>query len=196
MLQRIGFPGWILIVAASAAAAVGCATNETTRYRPSLSSVTVPLGEDGAASTLVSVLGLVPAQGEMPAGIEVRLRLDNHGERALRLEASDLELVKADLTSLGRAELMPAGPVVVAPGKDATVSAVFAVPPELKPNAEALRALNLRIGVSIGGRTYASSVTFDRIERDRAHYYYAAYDYWPYAGFGAPVVIVHHHHMH
>jgi hypothetical protein len=185
----------LLLAAAAAALMGGCATNAT-RYEPSLSSVDVPLGDSGTSVTALVSVGPVPAGRGMPETIEMRLRLDNHGERPVALEAEGLELVAADLTSLGRPELIPAGRVEVAPGGAATVGAAFAVPPELKPNPDALRALNLRFELEVEGRSYASSVTFDRVERERSRVYGPyEYGYWPYPGFVTPpIIVVHHQH--
>ena len=183
-----------MLLATAAALTGGCATNEAIRYAPSLSSLAIPLGERGATVTaLVSVVAPPAAEREMPAGIEVRLRLDNHGKQSATLAPDSLEVVTADLESLGHPELIPAGPVVVPPGGEATVSAMFAIPRELGRSAEPLRALNVHFTVQVGDRSYVSSVTFDRVERERLRYAQYEYGYWPYAGFAPTTVIVVHH---
>ena len=185
---------WALFFAA--ASLVGaCATPRP--YEPNLASLAIPVGGDGDVDALVSITGPYAAQRGMAERIEVGLRLDNRSGEPVTLAPGDLELVCADLQSLGRPELIPAGPVTLPPGADATLRAAFALPAETKPDAAALRALNVRLTLEAGGRSYASSVTFDRTPRERMHGYAAyEYGYWGYPGGPIFVVPHHHHHMH
>jgi hypothetical protein len=183
-----------LAIAAAAALPGGCATNETSRYVPSLSSVAVAPGDGAAAVTaLVSVVGALKARRELPDRIELRLRLDNHGAGRATLAPDGLEVLTADLRSLGRPELTPTAPIAVPPGGDVTVSAVFVIPPGLKLDSESLRALNVRFSLAIEDQMIASNVTFDRVERQRR---YPPFEYgdWPSMGFDtSPVIVVRRH---
>ncbi len=181
-------------IAAAAALPGGCATNETSRYLPSLSSVALPLGDSEATLiALVSVVGELKPRSELPDRIELRLRLDNHGAARATLVPDGLEVLTTDLRSLGRPELTPAAPIEVPPGGDVTVSAVFAIPPGLKLDSESLRALNVHFVLAVEGQTLASNVTFDRVERERR---YPPFEYgdWPSMGFDtSPVIVVRRH---
>lgn len=178
-------------------AALACAAVPM-RYSPSLESVSVPPGIGAPPVTaLVSIAGAIPGPHGKTIGIEVRMRLENHGDTPAVLEPDRLKLVLADLETLGPPELLPEGAIEIPPGGEVTVTARFAFPPESEePGADALRALNLRFDVDVAGRSYASSATFDRQERQRYYYYPPyAYGYWGWPGFAAaPVVVVHHHH--
>jgi hypothetical protein len=184
----------LALIAAVAALHGGCATNETSRYLPSLSSVVVPLGDGEATLTaLVSVAGELKARRELPDRIELRLRFDNHGAARATLVPDSVEVATTELRSLGRPELTPAAPIVVPPGGEATVSAVFAIPPGLELGSDSLRALSVHFTLTIEGQAYASNVTFDRVEQER-RYPPFGYGDWPSMGFDtSPVIVVRRH---
>src|SRR5262245_14963148 len=125
----------ILVPLAAGVAALACATAPPVRYTPSLAAVNVPHGDGGApVSALIAIVGPVAGRDGKRIGIEVRMRFENHGEQPVAVEPERIELVTADLQSLGPPELLPAGAVDVAPGGQATVSAVFKYAPENEPN--------------------------------------------------------------
>ena len=180
-----------LALAALSAAAAGCATSAGSRYLPALASLELPsAGSDAAVSALVS-LAVLPETRGAPARIELRLRLDDDGALPVRLAPEPLELRNADLRSLGRPELAPAGPIELAPGGEAIVTATFTLPPELALGSEALRALNVRVAVEVAGREAASSVTFTRVER--AHGAPFEYGFQSDPDYGPGFFVVHHH---
>ena len=167
----------LAIVAVSLLA--GCATKEAAPYLPTLAPLELSTGEDaGALGALLSVAA-TQASGEGPARIELRLRLDNDGPRAVTLAPDALEVLTADLGSLGAPEWAPATPISVPPGASATVKALFSLPAGLDVRSESLRALNVRIALEVAGARQVRAVTFARVDRERGRSFaYTYYDEW------------------
>ena len=132
-------------------------------YDPPLAHVEVPVAADAHIDELVS-LRAVPADRAraLRAGMEARIRIDNETDRPARIDPREVELFTRDLSAFAP----PAAPeeIEVAPGDSTVVTARFAYPSHEGAHSEGLRAVDLRWTVEQGGRRYASSLAFDRIE--------------------------------
>lgn len=192
--------GRCLLGALGALAAAGCATAPLPRYDPALSEVDIPRDHQVEVQMLVSLVsvGADEEQG-LPAGIEARIRLENHADVAARIAPGSLELVGANLESFPAPRVSPADGVDVDPGGRAILTARFPYPPGEDGDSSNVASVNLRWRVDLGGKTYAHGLTFHRAEPRVTRYYYAggAYGPGPYywgpgwtAGWWGPPVIV------
>ena len=145
--------------------AAGCA-GAPPPYEPPLAHVEVPIDGDAHIDELVS-LRAMPADHAraLPAGMEARIRIDNATDRPARIDPHAIELIARDLRAFAPPALAPADAIDVAPGESAVVTARFAYPSDEGVHSEGLRAVELRWTVEDGGRPYASSLAFDRVER-------------------------------
>jgi len=162
-----------------ALAITGCATT-LPQYKPLLSEVDIPTDHRAGIAMLVS---LVAARADektgMPAGIQVRIRLENHTAAPARIEPDSLELVDATLESFPAPRISPAGDTAVEPGARTVVSALFPYPAGEAAGSDALASLSLRWRVEANGESYAHGLTFHRSEPKVVEYRYPSpYYYW------------------
>lgn len=126
------------------------------RYEPSpletqISSEQLP---QATVRALVSVVGIARDSDE----VVVKLRLENLGNRAARLDEAQLSLVSADLVAFGSANVRPV-PVTLERGKGETYELTFA-PPEQGIGKIDLHGLNLRFAVDFDGTLVTAGATF------------------------------------
>ena len=145
--------------------AAGCA-GAPPPYQPPLAHVEVPIDPDAHIDELVS-LRAMPADHSraLPAGMEARIRIENETDRPARIDPHEIELIARDLRAFAPPAVAPADAIDVAPGESEVVTARFAYPTGEEARSEGLRAVDLRWSVENGGRAYASSLAFDRVER-------------------------------
>jgi hypothetical protein len=178
----------------------GCATT-LPRYKPVLSEVDIPTDHQAGIQMLVSLVAVrADEKSGMPAGIEARIRLENHTEAPARIEPDGLELVDTNLESFPAPRVSPPDGLDVKPGGRAVLSALFPYPPDEAGDSDALASLNLRWRVENGGKSYGHGLTFHRREPKVVEYDYAGPYYWgPGWGWGwdggwwGPPVIVREH---
>lgn len=77
--------------------------------------------------TLASIIGIRNRDraANLPACVEVRLRIENDSPRTVEFDASGLSLLAANLEAFPEPLIHPAGELLVAPGGRATISAFF-----------------------------------------------------------------------
>lgn len=183
----------------------GCATVSLPRYRPSFSEVGIRTDHAAGAQMLVSLVA-VPAdeKTEAPAGLEARIRLDNHADATARIDPESLDLVEANLASFPEPWVSPSGGLEVKPGGEGMLTARFPYPAQENADSDALESVHLRWKVDIGGNSYARGITFQRRESSVVYYSYPypypAY-YWGPGWYDSwwwepPVVVEEHLHGH
>jgi hypothetical protein len=155
-----------------ALAITGCAAT-LPQYKPLLSEVDIPTDHRAEIVMLVSLVSVrADEKAEMPAGIQVRIRLENHTAAPARIEPDSLELVDATLESFPAPRISPAGGTAVEPGARAVLSALFPYPAGEAAGSNALASLNLRWRVDANGESYAHGLTFHRSEPKVVEYRY------------------------
>lgn len=150
-----------------AVALVAAACAAPPLYEPTLSHVEFPVDPQRGehVQVLVSVRAVAADRDRhLPAGMEARIRLDNGSSERANVDASALELVAGDLTSLPVASLSPADGIDVSPQQTGLLTARFAYPRGESPLDAALHAVDLRWVVREGGRQFAHELTFHRVE--------------------------------
>ena len=148
----------------------GCAAttyDERYLYEPSLVDVetAVPGEAQGPpVRTLVAVAGVRRADPDanLPASVEIRLRIENAGPAAVRFDPQTLALFSADFTQFPAPITRPAGPVEIPPGQTGTIEVFFPFPGDRYPADLDLGGLNVRWTLSIGGQPVTRSTTFNR----------------------------------
>ncbi|HET6249042.1 MAG TPA: hypothetical protein VFE47_15195 [Tepidisphaeraceae bacterium] len=118
----------------------------------------------------------------IPLSVEVRLRLDNHGQAAVTFDPHTLDLTTGDLVRFPPPVIAPP-PVSLPPGQPVIVQANFPFPPGLSYDSVNVQNLQLRWAVDIEGHTVPQAAEFHRV------YQYYDDPYWgngPYWGYGYP----------
>jgi len=176
----------------------GCA-GTLPRYRPTLSEVDIPTDHQAGIQMLVSLASVrADEKTGMPAGIEARIRLEDHTDAPARIEPGSLELVGANLESFPAPRVSPPGGLEVEPGGRAVLSALFPFPADEARGSDALASVNLRWRVEAGGKTYGHGLTFHRAQPKTAEYdspgpYYWGPGWgWDGGWWGAPVILEGH----
>lgn len=116
------------------------------------------------ARALVRVRGIRrarPSEGFGPE-VELLLRLDNLGAAPLELCADGLDLVTADLISLGAPRVEPAPGESIAPDEDRVYTLNFPMPEDRDVEDLDWGGLNFKWKVRFGEREAVTGVTFDR----------------------------------
>jgi hypothetical protein len=138
-------------------------------YDPRIVSVTTTAdGDSGLGArpdedqirTLVSVIGIRrdDPKSELPASVEVRLRVENDGTSPVGFNPTALSLVSADLQAFPEPIVLPAHGLEVEPGGHAVINAYF-------PLTDAdldLSALNVRWSLFLEGRRVSARSDFTR----------------------------------
>ena len=161
----------------------GCATTYDSRYlygpRPVDVESDVP-GEPAAepVHTLVSIMGVRRADeaADLPASVEVRLRLENTGETSVTFDPASIALFAADTQRFADPIVRPSRPMDIAPQESVTVEAFFPFPDGEYPGGFDLDGLNVRWTVEIDGKPLTRSATFTRLPF-RYHYPYHRYHF-------------------
>ena len=116
------------------------------------------------ARTLVSVLGVRRQlkESDLPAGVEVRLRVDNTSSYRVQFDSSTLALSSAGLEEFPDPVRHPADPVDLGPGDSAVIDAWFAFPQGKTSQDMDLSGLSVRWTLLIDGQPVTSSAGFSR----------------------------------
>ena len=148
----------------------GCAAttyDERYLYEPRL--VDVETAAPGEAQgppvrTLVAVAGVRRADPDanLPASVEIRLRIENAGPAAVRFDPQTLALFSADFTQFPAPITRPADPLEIPPGQTGTIEVFFPFPGGRYPGDLDLGGLNLRWTLSIDDQPVTRSTTFNR----------------------------------
>jgi hypothetical protein len=151
----------------------------------------LPGGADRAASVLVSVVGVRKRDPErqLPASVEIRLRVDSQSDDEVRLEPDALQLFAANLEAFP-APLVPDGALVVAGHGSGLLTAYFPFPDDEVPGTYDLGGLGLRWTLTIGGHPSTGNATFALREDQPREYYPIGFFGFSTFGYGR-----HHHHF-
>jgi hypothetical protein len=128
--------------------------------------------QGAVASAMVSVVGLRKRdrQANRPAAMEVRLRVENHGDVEATVAPGALQLFAGNLEPFPEPLVDSDGPVTVRPGGNATITAFFPFPGGKYPGTFDLDGLAVRWTVTVADVPITRTATFTR-RRD--------YDYYP-----------------
>ena len=165
MTARIGSMSLVLAVAVVG----GCSVYDS-RFAFDPSPVDVPASRPGSLDaepvrTLVTVLGVRRADDRsvLPAGVEVRLRVDNTSPYDVMFDPATLVLFSAGLERFADPIAIPAEPMNLAPGGSGMIDACFPFPETGTPDDMNLSGLNIRWTLVIDGEAVTSSATFLRL---------------------------------
>ncbi len=139
-----------------------CSSVPRYRYAPNPVDHFVP-SDESVAHVLIAVVGALEAE-HAPGGLElqVRLRVENLGDRPVEIEHEKLELVTANLVAFGAPRVEPAPPVVVDVGGDQLVELYFPFPDVDRDELD-MSGLNLRLVLGDGARQYMVGTNFERL---------------------------------
>ncbi len=153
-------------LAAAAATLCGCSVYDS-RYLYEPRPVDVQTRKPGAddvepARTLVTVVGVrrEDSRSQLPASVEVRLRVENTSPFPVAFDPGSLALFSAGLERFPDPIVRPEGSITVAPAGSAVVEAFFPFPDGRDPDDLDLSGLNLRWTLEVGGHAVTSSASF------------------------------------
>jgi hypothetical protein len=153
-------------LAAAAATLSGCSVYDS-RYlyepRPVDVLTTKPGADDAEpARTLVTVVGVrqEDSRSQLPASVEVRLRVENTSPFPVAFDPASFVLFSAGLERFPDPIVQPEGPITVPPAGTAVVKAFFPFPEGRSPSEFDLSGLNLRWTLEVDGYAVTSSAGF------------------------------------
>lgn len=155
-----------LTIALVATLASGCASKYyDARFAPTTVEAVANGAGGGQARSVVSVVGLRRKDGgtKAPPQAELRLRVENLGTVACTLEQHSLQLLTADLTPFGAAQLSGEAPPRVDVGGSANFELLFPLPAGREIDALDLRSLNLRWTIRFETDAVTNGATFERV---------------------------------
>jgi hypothetical protein len=161
--------------------------------RPALEVVPPKLPDQPPpVEAMASIVGVrySDSRSDLPACVEVHLRLDNNGPQTIRFDPRTMNLINGDLWRFPAVIVRPSDVVTLDPNDEAMVIAFFPFPPGLDWDHVDMESLQLRWAEQIGNETAGQTAYFHRIY----HVYYGPYwDYpYPYPYFGG-VIVIHGH---
>ena len=169
----------VLCAAVALAVSGGCSVYDT-RYLFEPRPLDVQSSKPGAAGaepvrTLATVIGVRrrDSRSQIPASVEVRLRVDNTSPFPVSFDPGSLALFSAGLEQFPDAIARPHDPVELSPGGTAVVEAFFPLPDGRYPSDLDLSGLNLRWTLEVDGEPVTSSASFIRLPTP----YYDRYDF-------------------
>jgi hypothetical protein len=172
-------PGRRVALAGVAAMLCGCSVyNSRYVYAPRPVEVeSVKPGADDAepARTLVTVVGVRrdDEESQLPASVEVRLRVENTSPFPVAFDPGTLALFSAGLDRFPDPIVRPEGSVALEPAGSAIVEAFFPLPDGQRPSDLDLSGLNVQWTLEVGGHAVTSSASFLVLPTayyDRYHY--------------------------
>ncbi len=113
---------------------------------------------------LVTVLGIEKGVDGARDRAVVRMRLENIGSAAARLETDSLSFVSADLQPFGPAVVQPPDSKEIPPGGNATFDCGFPLPEGKGPYDLDLSGVNLRFTVAFSDKKVTTGMTFQRTD--------------------------------
>jgi hypothetical protein len=134
-----------------------------------------PGADDAApARTLVTVVGVrrEDAKAQLPASVEVRLRVENTSPFPVAFDPATLTLFSAGLERFPDAIVRPDAPIALQPADSIVVEAFFPLPEGRTPGELDLGGLNLQWTLEVGGQAVTNSASFVRLPTayyDRYH---------------------------
>ncbi len=151
------------------------------RFVPAPLEVRLDAPNDAEAQgrALITVLGVHRADakhGRALARVEIRMRLENAGQKPMKVEPESFSLVAATLESFGRAEFSDLPKDPIAKGQSAVFEIYFALPDGKSPDDIGFNGLNLKWDVSFDGVRVGTGVSFER----------AREPYWDPGWYGDP----------
>jgi hypothetical protein len=119
--------------------------------------------------SLVTVMGIERPQEDHGARAVVRMRLENLGAAAAKVDVGSMSLVSADLAEFEAAQVAFVEPAQsaggeIAAGQHAVFDLVFPLPAGRKESQIDLSGLNLRFTVLFDGQAATASAHFQRME--------------------------------
>ncbi|MBI5433898.1 MAG: hypothetical protein HZA52_13790 [Planctomycetes bacterium] len=164
------------------------------RFAPAPLEVSLdsPRVEDAKGRALVTVLGIrrEDFSKRSPAQVEIRMRVENAGERKLAVQPESFRLVSATLEDFGAPYVVGLPDQPLAKDQSAVFEVQFALPDGKEPNDLGLAGLNLKWEVDFEGERVGTGITF---ERRNESYPYTWYHDPFYAPYGDPWCV--HSHM-
>ncbi len=156
----------VATLTAAAATLCGCSVYDS-RYlyepRPVDVQTTKPGADDvEPARTLVTVVGVrrEDSRSQLPASVEVRLRVENTSPFPVAFDPASFVLFSAGLQRFPDPIVQPEGPITVAPAGTAVVKAFFPFPEGRSHSEFDLSGLNLRWTLEVDGHAVTSSAGF------------------------------------
>jgi len=152
--------------------------------------------QDFSGRALVTIVGIRRAsrRDRVPCQFEVSMRFENLGKVPFRVEPESLELVTADLESIGGARLAKDSVTEIEPGASTQLDVAFPLPAGRNLRDYDLSGLNLRWSLLFADRRQTVGASFQRYLP--ARYYYDYYDpfWYPWGWHGHVGVRVGHFH--
>ena len=152
---------------------IGCSQStyvDGYRYAPEPVLVDVFRNGSGAqagappVSVLASVIGVrrADAKAGLPASIEVRMRLEDHGPVPVTFDPRTLELVTGTLQPLAAPIVRPPGVLSLTAGQSRNVGVFFPFPPGSSPRTLILDTLRLRWQIHVDQQLVPQTAYFER----------------------------------
>jgi hypothetical protein len=177
----------------------GCATYDSRfAFGPAPVSCEYAAGDKAPVQVLAAVIGVRYADRKAgwPAGVEVRLRVDNPGGVPVNLDPASMSLYTSDLMRLGSPIVERRGPATQPADGGEDVVVLFPFPPDHDADNTALDGLNLRWTLAVNGQAVTRNASFTRSWWPLYgvdYGYYGRYRFYYYGGYAGPVFISHHY---
>jgi hypothetical protein len=161
--------------------------------RPALAQVAPePPDKTPPATAVVCVVGVrrEDQKAGIPLSVELRLRLDNNGNKPVAFDPNSMQLSNSQLLVFGPPLVQPPQPMVLEPMQSLLVEAHFPFPPGHSYDNMDLDSLELRWQIKVGDQVVGQGAEFHRMVWP----YYNYGPYWDYppvwwGGYGGAVVI-------
>jgi hypothetical protein len=151
----------------AALAASACQSSRDYRLDYTPAPLEVEVGSSAVTGSQVRALATITRvrkqDGDRPAEVQVRMRLENLGSVAGTLVADGFALVSADLVPFGPPSIRPPGDVQLAVGVPTTVDVAFPFPADKEYKHIDWSGLNLRFVVAFEGTRVTTGATFSRV---------------------------------
>lgn len=156
--------GMLMVVVLMAGA--GCSSTYRSGYDYAPRPVDQEVGP--SARLVMTVLGIRKAEKQVrPESVEVLIRIENGGERPIRLGPGGLSMTAANLVALKPVETQPEAGAVVSPGDTAELRAYFLLPDGGGTQLADLDGLSLRVTATVGDESVTRTATFTRQDNVR-----------------------------
>jgi len=189
-MTRCAIAPCLFVIVLTVAALGGCSQYvDGYRYAPQPALVPVASSnpqEHSPVTTLVSVVGVRrrDAKENLPASVEIRVRLENTGSQPVLFDPGSLRLATGDLESFPPPQTLPPGPQTIGAGQVAEVRAYFPFPPGRSYDTMNLASLLLTWNLQIGQQNVPERTQFTLLVP--VYYYYGRpyyYDPWYDGGY-------------
>lgn len=150
----------------------GCAIQPDLNYRPQPVNLDYAFDASASAEVLVRLTGVRErGEGEHRRPVMIAdMRITNRSDQPLRIDAADIELVDADLRRFPTPSFEPASPVTVPARASQLVTAIFAFPADIEPDADDLERVRLAVTLRQDDQTVTRTTMFQDIDPYRSHW--------------------------